>query len=424
MKILLVAPFFPPQQAVASLRTHAFASVWAEAGHAVTVLTTAKRPDQRGLDMPRRGFKVVELHYPVPRLLERLRQQRDVEQGDAPPRRGFRLFRWLRQRTGIFSAARLPDLTQYWVGPALAWARDRGTRWDIVVSSSGPPTAHLAARAIKRAGLARAWAADFRDLWTENHLYSGLFPFTIGERIEERACLREADLLVTVTDGLAERLAARADKPVTVIYNGYDPDSSAALGPAHAFPADGRCRLVYTGTLYRRGQDPTPLLAALRAVGATSLALVVAGAGGKMWHDLAVRHGVGHLLEERGVLARSEALRLQRDADALVLLDWDDPGQGVLTGKLFEYLAASAPILVVGGSEQSAVARLVAETGRGMHLGSDPQRIARALAGLTAPHRPPRPVNAPLLEALSRPRQARRLLAHLEQLDRAVARAA
>ena len=56
MRILLVSPYFPPQNAVASLRTHAFASWWARAGEDVTVLTTVKRSHQRGLDLDCDGF--------------------------------------------------------------------------------------------------------------------------------------------------------------------------------------------------------------------------------------------------------------------------------------------------------------------------------------------------------------------------------
>ena len=43
MRILLVSPYFPPQQAIASLRAHSFASAWSSAGVEVTVLTTRKR---------------------------------------------------------------------------------------------------------------------------------------------------------------------------------------------------------------------------------------------------------------------------------------------------------------------------------------------------------------------------------------------
>src|SRR5689334_24833420 len=73
MRILLVSPYFPPQNAVASLRVHAFAQCWARAGHDVTVLTTAKRSDQQGLDLPRQDMRIVELPYVAPRLFERLR---------------------------------------------------------------------------------------------------------------------------------------------------------------------------------------------------------------------------------------------------------------------------------------------------------------------------------------------------------------
>ncbi len=416
MKLLLVAPCFPPLQAVASLRTHAFAAAWADAGHAVTVLTTAKRADQGSLELPRDGFRVVELAYPVPWFLERLRGQHRAEQAaEDQPRRGwFGLLRRLQRQTGIFSAARMPDLTDFWVEPAVTWASAQ--TWDVVVSSSGPPAAHLVARALKRGGVAPRWAADFRDLWTDNHLYRGLFPFTLRERFEEAACLREADLLVTVTEGLADKLAARAGKPVTVIYNGYD---SPALRPEPAFPADGRVRLVYTGTLYPQGQDPTPLLRALQQL--PNLLLVVAGPGGEQWRALARRHDILERVEVRGPLPRPEALRLQRDADALVLLDWHDAGQGVLTGKLFEYLRAPGPILVIGGQVDSPVARLVAATGRGLHVGADVERIRAALADLRSLVGP---VNVRLLETLSRPRQSLRLLAQLEGLHNRTHRAA
>src|SRR5262249_9515200 len=129
--------------------------------------------------------------------------------------------RYLKSRTGVFSAVRQPDLTDGWVRPAIEWARRHGP-WEVVISSGGPPSAHLAALGIKYAGRARKWVADFRDLWTDNHIYAGLFPFTLGERRRERRVLVAADRLVTVSPGLADRLRAKSGKPVNVVYNGYD----------------------------------------------------------------------------------------------------------------------------------------------------------------------------------------------------------
>src|SRR5690606_9543790 len=125
--ILIVSPYFPPQPAVAALRVHAFARDWAAAGHQVTVLTTRKRADQRGMERPGDGFELVELDYRVPRLLERLRAEHRSANGDsahAPqdseverPHRRLSRWRRVRERTGIFASVRMPDLTGWWIKP-------------------------------------------------------------------------------------------------------------------------------------------------------------------------------------------------------------------------------------------------------------------------------------------------------------------
>src|SRR5262249_14521593 len=145
-----------------------------------------------------------------------------------------------------------------------------------------------------------------------------------------------------VSPQLANRLSQKCGKPVEVIYNGYDPASFASLPPDPAFPADGRIRLVYTGSVFERGQDINPICAAVAAE--PSAILVVASDQGEVWKAARDRHKLGDRLDYRGAVPRTEALRMQRDASALVLLDWHDPRQGVLTGKVFEYLISPAPI--------------------------------------------------------------------------------
>ena len=437
MRILLVSPHFPPQQSVASLRTHGFARAWSNAGCAVTVLTTAKRIDQRGQPLPVDGLHVEEVEYQGPALFERLRSRYKEESpaaplAEAPPRRSwFGFLGKVRQWTGIFSSSRMPDLTGSWVRPATAWAcnRRRADGWDVVVSSSGPYTAHLVARAIKRAGYADHWVADFRDLWTAHHLYSGLFPFTLIERRLERSCLREADLLVTVTEELADWLRAHSPRPVEVIYNGYDPEAFAALDPQPYFPADGVRRLVYAGTWYPQGQDPSPLLRCLRQLREyrpdlpQRFSLAIAGWNEDSWRAVARRHGVEDLVHHHGLLPRPDALRMQRDAAALLLLDWRNPTEGVMTGKVFEYLKASAPILAIGGTADSTLARLLRTTGRGLHLGTDEPRILRALLDLLdTPSRLKGTRNVHVIAALTRPVQSLRLLEKLREFAGTAAR--
>lgn len=437
MRILLISPYFPPQNAVACLRVHAFAQCWASAGEDVTVLTTAKRANQRGLDLPRHGFEVIELEYRASRMLEMLRTRfksgghqasgdspdRNRDQSSTPTRSAVSWLRRIKERTGVFSSVRMPDLTDAWVRPAIAWARAHGP-WDIVVSSSGPYTAHRAALAIKLMGGAGRWIADFRDLWTNNHAHSGLFPFTLIERSVEAQCFQHIDLLTTVSDGLAETLQRQSGKPVEVIYNGFDAAAIDALPAQRIFPLDHRMRLVYTGSLYPRGQDPSPLLMAMAHVRrerpdlAKRLVLVIAGQGGEMWLEMAKRLGAAEMIEVRGIVDRSQALCMQRDGDALILLDWNDPRQGVLTAKVFEYLRAGPPILLIGPAADSPLIRLVVkQAGRGIHVGDDAQRIRKTLIDLIEdPASIQLARNDQFIVTLTRQRQSARLLECMRNL--------
>ena len=331
--------------------------------------------------------------------------------------------RRLKERTGLFSSVRMPDLTDWWVKPAVKWAQSHAERgWDVVVSSSGPYTAHLAAMEIKRARLANRWVADFRDLWTGNHLHTGVFPLTLREKFLEHRCLGAADLISAATDGLAEKLERLSGKPVEVIYNGFDEHDIASSAAQGGAGGGGAIRLVYTGTWYPKGQDASPLLSAMDSTrfsgrdATARFSLIVAGSGREQWLRAAERCGVSDMIEHRGLISRTEALGLQRDADALILLDWRDSSQGVLTAKVFEYLHASAPILVVGGSAGSPMARLVERAGRGKGLRTFDQ-VAAALCDLrdhpaslnTQPDRE-------FINSLTRQRQSMRLLNRIRQM--------
>ncbi len=395
----------------------------------MTVLTTSKRPDQRGLEMCCDGFELVELPYDAPRVFEVLRRLYKSKPGSGVDRAetisasgwAMRALGRLRARTGVLGSVRMPDLTDYWVKPAVRWCRAQPP-WDVVVSCCGPYTAHLVALELRRQRRAKRWVADFRDLWVDNHIYRGLFPFTLRERVLERRCLEQADLVVTVSETLAELLRAKTRKPLEVVYNGFDPAESESLPQSRIFPDDGNVRLVYTGTLYRDGQNPAPLLEAMRTLRqdnpdlAGRLRLVVVGRGYEYWANLAQQYEVAELVEANEAVDRSEALRMQRDADALVLVDWSDPKAGVLTGKLFEYLSVRAPILVVGGSAESAMAQMVGKVGRGFHLGVDVKRIIDALTSLlTAPQQLHTEPNHELIASFTRRSQSLRLLGMIRE---------
>jgi len=88
------------------------------------------------------------------------------------------------------------------------------------------------------------------------------------------------------------------------------------------------------------------------------------------WLEARVRaHGLGHLVRFVGQVSYIESIRAQRSATALLLFDWSGGRlEGVLSGKLMEYLGSGRPILVIGGPGNSEAAAIVRRCGAGVFL--------------------------------------------------------
>ena len=76
--------------------------------------------------------------------------------------------------------------------------------------------------------------------------------------------------------------------------------------------------------------------------------------------------------------SRDQSLKAQRESQLLLLLHWGgDRERGVYTGKIFEYLAARRPILMIGGGD-GVLKDLIEETSSGVHVTDQPS-LERAL---------------------------------------------
>ena len=118
--------------------------------------------------------------------------------------------------------------------------------------------------------------------------------------------------------------------------------------------------------------------------------------------------GLGDRLELHPFVPRRRALELQRDSEALLLLipEAGGRGRGVLSGKVFEYLAAERPILAAVPPD-GAAADLIRETGAGVVARPTTSAALReALVGLHERWRAGRLDGTPLAE--ERPASASR----------------
>ena len=285
------------------------------------------------------------------------------------------------------SVTELPDPTIGWYPSAVRAGLRLAQEWrpDLIYSTAPPHSAHLVARRLSRR-LGVPWVAELRDLWTDDPYYhhppQPRWRAALERRMEAWA-FAQASGFVAVTEGAAERLHSRFDQPVAVVMNGFDPadfdDSEAGPRAASAEPL----QLVYTGTLYAGRRDPSLLFQALAREKRLKRRIHVRfyGADQHIVHTLAQRFGVGDFVTVYPAVPRKQALRVQQQADVLLLLAWPDVAeQGVIPAKLFDYIGARRPILAVG-NENGEAAQIIKRHHFGMASGS-PTEIAMILMGL------------------------------------------
>jgi hypothetical protein len=192
-------------------------------------------------------------------------------------------------------------------------------------------------------------------------------PATSLDRSLEHRLLSRAAGLVTVSDELAGILRGKYSAPVITIYHSFERREHSVSTRA---AGDPELRLIYTGCLHDGRRDPLPLfrsLVRLQSEG-VSVGFDYYGPDSEIVLRKAAEAGSPSYVRALGMVPNAQALQAQADADALVLLMWNHPNEtGSVTGKLFEYIGAAKPILVIGAPHSAAGILVTRE-----HLGFAP----------------------------------------------------
>jgi glycosyltransferase involved in cell wall biosynthesis len=303
---------------------------------------------------------------------------------------------------------------------ALRIARREGI--DAVLTTSPPGSLHLVGAAVKRATGA-VWVADLRDSLTAHPHRRGYESRLV--QLKElaaggvaRLVASQADAITAAADAIAEE--ARALEPkgrVVTIANGCDFDDFAGL--EHR-PSE-RLRVTHAGSFYGK-RDPKPFLRALAESGLDDVVVRFVGDLRTSDREHAEALGLGGRIEETGYVSRRRSLELQRDSEVLLLIipEAGGRGRGVLSGKVFEYLAAERPILAAVPPD-GAAADLVRQTGAGVVAPSeDVDALKHALLDLHARWRAGildgTPLSAEWRDKLSRGRRVEELAELLRSL--------
>jgi glycosyltransferase involved in cell wall biosynthesis len=290
------------------------------------------------------------------------------------------LDRLSRQTRSLSRRVLVPDENVGWnltaIPAAVRIVRAHGI--DVILTTSPPNSVHLVGAAVKRVTGAR-WVADLRDsIATHPHRRVERAAVRAKEKVSAsvaRLVARHADAIVAASDAIADEARALAPKGVvTAILNGADFDDFAGL----EYRRGDRFRITHTGSFFGK-RDPRPFLSALAESGLEDVVARFVGDFRVSDREWAESLGLGGRLELHPYVPRREALALQRDSDVLLLLipEAGGRGKGVLSGKVFEYVAAERPILAAVPPE-GAAAELIRDTGAGVVAPPDDVPALRA----------------------------------------------
>jgi glycosyltransferase involved in cell wall biosynthesis len=234
---------------------------------------------------------------------------------------------------------------------------------DTVLTTSPPHSAQLVGLMLKKKFNLK-WIADLRDPWTDIYYYSEFNHMAFAKKLDlkyEKKVIENADKIITVSNELKNIFASKSvnidPEKIKVIPNGYDPEDFIIKNKS-----SGKEEFVitYTGTIadsykpdvffraLKRSADKIPdVKIKLKFIGSPSGSLI------KEIKDISLSNN----LEVIETVPHDKSVEFLMESTALLLVIPDiDNDKGILTGKLFEYLAARKPIICIGPPDGDAAA--------------------------------------------------------------------
>jgi glycosyltransferase involved in cell wall biosynthesis len=268
----------------------------------------------------------------------------------------------------------IPDARKFWIKPSVKFLADYLSKHpvDAIISTGPPHSMHLIALGIKKK-LAIPWLADFRDPWTQIDFYDKLMLTKQSDKKHYRLeleVLLNADKIVTVSYHWAKDLEDICKKRVEVVTNGFDPDDFSEI----EYHKQEKFELVHLGSM-NKDRNPVKLWKVLSALCneddlfKNALKIILIGQTDYSVFESLIEFNLFNQAEKIDYLPHELAMAAAANAAVLLLPLNNTPNvQGIIPGKLFEYLALQRPILCIGPPEGDS-AKIILESKAGMVAG-------------------------------------------------------
>ncbi len=286
----------------------------------------------------------------------------------------------------------VPDNEILWFPFAVwkGWRIMRKEKPEIIYSTASPFTDHLIALILSKISKI-PWVADFRDLWVDRPNFpKNKFRLFIDRKLEKMV-IKYANHIVTVTSVMAERFKELYPiKNYTSITNGYDEDDFKNIKVQ--MPSAEEFRITYTGIMNEQ-QNPGRIFRALsdlikqRADIQKKIKLRIIGQldnpGDFENYILLKELELDKYTEIVPYQPHNQIINEIMQSTILLLLIGDYPlNEGILTGKIFEYLRSGKPVLAVV-PEKGLAAEVIRKTNSGLvAANNDVEKISEVISNL------------------------------------------
>jgi glycosyltransferase involved in cell wall biosynthesis len=239
---------------------------------------------------------------------------------------------------------------------------------DTIITTSPPHSVQLIGYKLKRKMKNLKWIADLRDPWTTIYFSNTLHQSFISKKINtwlEKKVLQKADHVITVSEALSEEFSILSNRKIHCITNGYDADDiqSNTEFDYSSFS------MSYIGTLFKSYNMPNfweviSEICSENMQFKKDLKITIAGSIDssiiEKFNELNISDNINYL----GYVNHNKINEIIQKTQILLLTTPENNNKGILTGKVFEYMATLKPILCIT-SQYNNLWNLIQETKSG-----------------------------------------------------------
>lgn len=375
-RVLIVSPYFAPENAIASIRFTKVAKYLNRMGYEIVVICVRNMVTNMEDEILKEDIKDIESVYRLDPIsfnqkVKSVYSRAEKENAQNKNERKKSIF------DALTTSRVYQSFLENWIyymevllgRKLISFVKENKIgEFDCVISTYGPLSSLMLGQYMRKTGLCKKLIVDFRDVVTDATVK--------GKRIRRKRmkmlaqASSNADLITTIAPEMREsidqylkkfRMSRNGD--VHFIPNGFDPEDRRYI--EKSFVLDG-LNFAYCGTVYNKGdkilRNPAPLFKALYELENEGKIMVekvhvhYAGGDSDTFLKVAECYGMKNVVVNHGRVKRNESLNIQRSADVVLSLSWNTKKEkGILTGKIYEAFLTERPILcLVSGDEPNS----------------------------------------------------------------------